>query len=196
MAIVFAVKKFHKFIYGRKFTLQTDHKPLLAIFGCKKGIQIYTANRLQRWAIILLAYEFIIEYINTDAFAYVDFLSRLIEQQHDINEDYIIASIKFESKVLALVNSIISPFPVTYKQLCESYQTDDLLQKVKSFIINNSSDDSFISDPKLVQFYNRRQFLSICNDIVLFGERIVIPVKLQSLILNIKVIKEFFARKI
>lgn len=33
LALVFAVTKFHKFIYGRKFTLQTDHKPLLAIFG-------------------------------------------------------------------------------------------------------------------------------------------------------------------
>ncbi|VDP31551.1 unnamed protein product [Schistosoma margrebowiei] len=58
LALVFAVKKFHKMIYGRRFTLLTDHKPLLSIFGSKSGIPAYTANRLQRWAITLLAYDF------------------------------------------------------------------------------------------------------------------------------------------
>lgn len=54
LALVFAVKKFHKMLHGRKFVLFTDHKPLLAVFGSKKGIPIHTANRLQRWALTLL----------------------------------------------------------------------------------------------------------------------------------------------
>ena len=37
LALVFAVRKFHKMIHGRKFLLQTDHKPLVATFGAKKG---------------------------------------------------------------------------------------------------------------------------------------------------------------
>ena len=37
LALVFAVKKFHKIVYGRHFTLLTDHKPLISIFGSKKG---------------------------------------------------------------------------------------------------------------------------------------------------------------
>ncbi|KAK6763082.1 hypothetical protein RB195_023694 [Necator americanus] len=54
-------KKFHRFIHGRHFTLRTDHKPLLAIFGSKKGVLVYSANRLQRWATMLLNYSFTIE---------------------------------------------------------------------------------------------------------------------------------------
>lgn len=52
LAIVFALKKFHKMLHGRRFHLSTDHKPLLAIFGSKKGIPVHTANRLQRCVII------------------------------------------------------------------------------------------------------------------------------------------------
>ncbi|KAK6735953.1 hypothetical protein RB195_018922 [Necator americanus] len=48
LALIFAVsQKFHRFIHGRHFTLSTDQKPLLAIFGRKKGIPVYSANRLQ-----------------------------------------------------------------------------------------------------------------------------------------------------
>ncbi|PIO54721.1 reverse transcriptase, partial [Teladorsagia circumcincta] len=39
-ALIFAVHKFHRFIYGRHFTLKTDHKPLVSIFGNKKGVPV------------------------------------------------------------------------------------------------------------------------------------------------------------
>ena len=49
LGIIFAVTKFHRYLHGRFFTLQTDHKPLITIFGSKKGVPIYTANKLLRW---------------------------------------------------------------------------------------------------------------------------------------------------
>lgn len=94
LALKFAVTKFHRFIYGRKFELQTDHQPLLAIFGSKEGIPVYTASRLQRYALVLLAYDFTIKYINTKSFAYADFISRLIANHDKPEEDVVIASIE------------------------------------------------------------------------------------------------------
>ncbi|XP_047522868.1 uncharacterized protein K02A2.6-like [Pieris napi] len=63
LAIIFAVDKFHQYLYGRKFTLKTDHKPLVSIFGPNSAVPCTAASRLQRWAIKLSAYDFNIEHI-------------------------------------------------------------------------------------------------------------------------------------
>jgi len=56
LEIIFDVQKFHKYLYGRKFNLITDLKPLTTIFGPQTGIPTLSALRLQRWVLILMAY--------------------------------------------------------------------------------------------------------------------------------------------
>ena len=75
LSLVFGVK-FHRYLYGRKFTLVTDHKPLTTILGPKKGILPSLAvTRLQRWAVLLSAYD--ICYKSTMDHGDADGLSRL-----------------------------------------------------------------------------------------------------------------------
>ena len=87
LALVFAVRKFHRYLYGRRFTLLTDHKPLLSIFGSKTGVSAHSANRLQRWELSLLSYDFRIEYRKTNHFGQADALSRLIASKLPEPED-------------------------------------------------------------------------------------------------------------
>ena len=61
LAIVFALKKLHQYLYGRKFILVTDNKPLLALFGPTKPTPALAANRLARWALTLSQYDYTIE---------------------------------------------------------------------------------------------------------------------------------------
>ena len=56
LSLIYGVKKFHQYLYGRKFCLVTDNKPLLAILGTKKGVPSLAAARMQRWALLLSAY--------------------------------------------------------------------------------------------------------------------------------------------
>ena len=85
LSIIFGIKKFHQFLYGRKFTLITDHKPLLAILGSKAKLPTLAAARFQRWAICLTAYNYELVFRPTTKHSNVDGLSCLPLEEN--NED-------------------------------------------------------------------------------------------------------------
>ncbi|XP_003737698.1 uncharacterized protein K02A2.6-like [Galendromus occidentalis] len=186
LALVYAVKKFHKFIFGRKFILNTDHKPLLSIFGSKNGISAHSANRLQRWAVILLDYQFEIRYKKTTDFGEADALSRLIvEQQSHLdgnNElpDKVIASIELDDE-----NSLdenIAALPVTRDEIRRGTLSDRILSRAKKFI--DSQWPKISREDALFALYSRRSELSISGGIILFRNRVVIPADLQKEVLT------------
>ena len=73
LAVVFGVKKFEKYLYGREFTLQTDHAPLAWLTRSK----IQNA-RCMRWALYLQSYRFRIEIIKGKDNIGADYLSRTL----------------------------------------------------------------------------------------------------------------------
>ena len=77
LAIVWGVQKFHNYVFGRCFTIVTDHEPLTSIFHPKKGIPVMTAARLQRYALFLSGHSYSIEYRSTAKHTNADSLSRL-----------------------------------------------------------------------------------------------------------------------
>ena len=62
LSLIYGVKKFNSYLYGRKFTLEMDHKPLTTILGSKKGIPAMAAATLQRWVIQLGEYDYEIKF--------------------------------------------------------------------------------------------------------------------------------------
>ena len=137
LALIFAVTKFHRMMFGRQFTLQTDHKPLVSIFGSKKGIPVHTANRLQRWALTMLLYNFKIEYKSTDSFGYADVLSRLINQHSRPDEEYVIASTHMEASIRSIQTETFLNLPVSHNMVVNATKKDKTLQKIFKLIRNN-----------------------------------------------------------
>ena len=74
------VKRFHSYLNGRTFTLLTDHQPLVTILGPKVGVPLLAAARMQRWSLILAAYQYEIEYRKSAEHANADALSRLVHR--------------------------------------------------------------------------------------------------------------------
>ena len=77
LSIIFALKKYHQFLYGRPFILVTDHKPLISMFGHNTATPMLAANRLARWSLMLSQYDYTIEYRSTKQHGNADALSRL-----------------------------------------------------------------------------------------------------------------------
>uniref|UniRef100_A0A1Q3EU21 RNA-directed DNA polymerase n=1 Tax=Culex tarsalis TaxID=7177 RepID=A0A1Q3EU21_CULTA len=174
LAIVFAVTKFHKMIFGRRFLLQTDHAPLLRIFGSKKGIPVYTANRLQRFALNLLLYDFSIRYISTDKFGDADVLSRLINQHVRPEEDYVIASIRLEEDIRSVAAESINALPLSFSAVAKSTQSDPLLRKLYRYVLEGWP-KAKVADPEIRRYQIRADALTVVDGCILFAERLVIP---------------------
>jgi len=75
LSIIYGVTKFRQFLYGRNFILLTDHEPLVSIFSPDKNIPTLTAQRLQRWALTLMGFQYRIRYKRTSKHGNADALS-------------------------------------------------------------------------------------------------------------------------
>ena len=71
LAIYWACRKFEPYLYGRSFTLQTDHAPLVHLQTADK-----LNPRLKRWALYLALFAFRAEHIPGDRNCTADMLSR------------------------------------------------------------------------------------------------------------------------
>lgn len=77
LAIVVGVKKFHHYLFGRKFTICSNHKPLQHLFSESRPIPQMASARIQHWALTLSAYDYNIVYRPGTEMANADLLSRL-----------------------------------------------------------------------------------------------------------------------
>ncbi|CAH8547558.1 unnamed protein product, partial [Dicrocoelium dendriticum] len=94
-----------------------------------KGIPVFTANRLQRWATILLAYDFSIQYKPTQQIGQADALSRLISSHPKENDDCVIAAISFEAEVQRILADNVRRLPVTADTIRMETSRDRILEK-------------------------------------------------------------------
>ena len=77
LAIIFGVKRYHQYLFGRKFVIYSDHKPLMYLFGEHRAISATASARVQRWALTLSGYQYSIVHRPGSKQGNADGLSRL-----------------------------------------------------------------------------------------------------------------------
>lgn len=96
VAILFGVKQYRPYIYGRRFCIVTDHKPLTWLFNVKDP-----SSRLMRWRIKLDEYDFEIKYKSGKSNNNADALSRIKETYLvQTNKNYNEFLNDFKSKII------------------------------------------------------------------------------------------------
>eukprot|EP00731_Ephydatia_muelleri_P016133 Em0009g557a len=176
LSLVFGVKKFHQYLYGRNFQLMTDHKPLTMIFGSKTGVPPIAAARLQRWALLLSAYSYNIIYKQGVNHSNVDRLSRLplSEVKPSASE---VQSTDFTVCQLNLL-------PVTSKELAAATRSDPELSRVLNFTLKGWPAVHTEESMTLQPYWTRRGELTVECGCLLWGVRAVVPRKLQQQVLK------------
>lgn len=172
-AIIYGVRRFHQYLYGRAepFVLRTDHKPLLTIFGPYRGIPEVTANRLQRYAMFLSAYNYTIEYVSS-ANNTADYLSRASLPERDDSCD----ALKDLQDRASYINFVTdNSLPITLSLLRAETEKDETLQQVITNIKNGWPRK--INNPELQPFYLCRAELSYEEGCIMRGHKVVIPEK-------------------
>ena len=75
LAIMFAIRKFHRYILCRKFTIVIDHLPLVGIFKPNAPIPDFVPPRRLRWILTVACYDCNIVYKPGKSIPHADYLS-------------------------------------------------------------------------------------------------------------------------
>ncbi|XP_062704544.1 uncharacterized protein K02A2.6-like [Aedes albopictus] len=169
-AIVFGVKKFYQYLYGRKFILVTDNKAVAQIMAPNKGLPTLSALRMQHYAVFLESFDYEVRFRPSKENANADGMSRLpIEDASNKH--------RIEEVDLVEVNQI-ETLPVTVEELAKCTKEDlnvkTLLEGLKVGRVVEGCDRFGV---------NQSEF-SIQQGCLMKGIRVYIPPKLRQRVLK------------
>ena len=173
LALVWGIRKFNHYLYGRRFTLVTDHQPLTAIFHPEKGIPAMTAARMQRYALQLAAHDYEIKYRTSAKHGNADGLSRVpLPTGKTVQES--------DAMDVFYMNHM-DVLPITASVIQNECSKDPILSKV---LERTQHGWPQVSPVGLEPFFSKRHELSIFHGCIMWGIRVVVSQKIRNQILH------------
>ena len=161
-------------MYGRHFTLITDHKPPLALFGESQAAPTQASSRIQCWAFTLASYEYFLAARPTTQHGNADAMSHL--------------PLKFKPMLtpqppeFVLTLETLSQTLITCSQIQTWTRQDPALSSVLRYVQLGWPQEC--PREELKPFWSRRNELALVDDYVLWGSRIVVPKTGHAKLLN------------
>ena len=146
LAIVWSVEQFKQYLYGRKFTIESDHNPLVYIQNMKNQ-----KSRVCRWRDSLTQYDYEIVYKKGKLKVKADALSRA-----EIDE------IKSETDYPAKTISTIESIDITKESFKEAQDNESRLKELKE----NPPRNYFVENGILYRKYEGKNLIVIPNSLI------------------------------
>ena len=162
--------KYRQYLLGRHFKLLTDHKPLITLLGEHKPVPLLAAARIKRWALLLAAYDYTIEFISGKDNVFADFLSRKPIEYKQSAAEQVTVNVMFIEEDQFLNASVVA----------RETTRDPVLGKVLQFTQQGWPNNL---EPQFQPYYSKRLELSHEDGILLWNSRVVVPESLQALLL-------------
>ena len=176
LAMIWGMEKFHYFLYGKQFTLETDQKPLVSIYR-KHMVEI--PPRIQRLIVRRFPYQpFDIQYRKGVEIPLADALSRVTLTP--VEEDGI-------QLPIVAVNLIMSNIPVSSTEtelIHEETSKDPTLTLLRHYTHMGWPIDHRMLPQELHMFWNYREDLSMENGLITKVARLLIPSTLRRKVLE------------
>ena len=173
LSIIYGLKRFHQYLYGRKFTIVTDNKPLIHLFKPSAPSPMQSAARLQRWSLILASYDYSIQYRSSVNHSNADSMSRLLLPAEWSPPEENVNCMFFVDDIVSDLNQV-SIDKYTLK--------DRLLSQVYRYVKYRWPES--ITDKDLLLYKNKYSELSIEDNCLLWNTRVVIPDVLRKFVLK------------
>ena len=174
LAIIYGVRHFHQYIYGRSFIIVSDHKPLMHLFSESKATPAMASAKIQRWTLLLRAYDYHIEHKSAKENNNADALSRLPLPRFPLQ-------VLTPPETVQLMQ-VLSTAPVSAAQIRTQTEYNQVLSKVKCYVQQSWPEGE--STPELLPFSNRKDELSLQDGCILWGTRVVVPLTLRAQIMD------------
>ncbi|UYV72597.1 K02A2.6-like [Cordylochernes scorpioides] len=175
LAIVWTCDRLKDYVTGIKIHIETDHKPLIAIFT-SKSLEDMTP-RLQRLKMRMMRYSYQISHIAGKKQIVADMLSRKPMSKPHKDE--------LEEELSAYIQSI--EFPATEERLLEisrKQKEDSLCSQLAEYCMSGWPKNKREVDPELRGYWQFQEDLTYQNGLLLRGQRILIPKTLRKDILE------------
>ncbi|XP_055549081.1 uncharacterized protein LOC129732308 [Wyeomyia smithii] len=168
-AIIFGVKKYFQYLYGRRFILVTDNHAVTKIFSEHKGLLVMSALRVQHYATYLQSFDYKIRFRKSTDHANADAMSRFPVKL--CGSENIIE----ESDVVEMNH--IDTLPVTAEELSQATSEDKNIQTLLQGLRYGQAVDG--KD----RFGIDQTEFTIQNGCLLRGIRVYVPVKFRERVL-------------